>query len=73
MANFNIINQNFSPETPKGMNETRHIKMLIDDISEPREGFILPQKHHAQALLDFTDGDSRPQKGEFDVYPPSPR
>jgi predicted protein tyrosine phosphatase len=37
------------------MNETRHIKMLIDDISEPREGFILPQKHHAQALLDFTD------------------
>ena len=32
-----IINQNFSPETPKRMNETRHIKMLIDDISEPRE------------------------------------
>ena len=29
--------------------------MLIDDISEPREGFILPQKHHAQALLDFTN------------------
>ena len=50
-----IINQNFSPDTPNGMNENRHLKMLIDDISEPREGFILPQKHHAQALLDFTD------------------
>ena len=50
-----IINQNFSPDTPKGMNEDRHLKMLIDDISEPREGFILPQKHHAQALLDFTN------------------
>ena len=37
------------------MDENRHLKMLIDDISEPREGFILPQKHHAQALLDFTD------------------
>ena len=50
-----IINQNFSPDTPKGMDENRHLKMLIDDISEPREGFILPQKHHAQALLDFTN------------------
>ena len=34
-----IINQNFSPDTPKGMDENRHLKMLIDDISEPREGF----------------------------------
>ena len=50
-----IINKNFSPDTPKGMNEDRHLKMLIDDISEPREGFVLPQKHHAQALLDFTN------------------
>lgn len=50
-----IINQNFSPDTPSGMDENRHLKMLIDDISEPREGFILPQKHHAQALLDFTN------------------
>jgi predicted protein tyrosine phosphatase len=37
------------------MDENRHLKMLIDDISEPREGFVLPQKHHAQALLDFTN------------------
>ena len=35
-----IINQNFSPDTPKGMDENRHLKMLIDDISEPREGFF---------------------------------
>ena len=50
-----IINKNFSPDTPKGMDESRHLKMLIDDISEPREGFILPEKHHVQTLLDFTD------------------
>ena len=50
-----IINKNFEPETPSGMDKNRHLKMLIDDISEPREGFILPQKHHAQALLDFTN------------------
>ena len=50
-----IINKNFSPDTPQGMNEDRHIKMLIDDISEPREGFVLPEKHHAQSLLDFTN------------------
>ena len=49
-----IINKNFSPETPQGMDKSRHIKMLIDDISEPRDGFILPEKHHAQELLDFT-------------------
>ena len=50
-----IINKNFSPDTPQGMDEGRHIKMLIDDISEPRDGFILPEKHHAQELLDFTN------------------
>ncbi len=50
-----IINKNFSPDTPKGIEESRHIKMLIDDISEPRDGFILPEKHHVQSLLDFTD------------------
>ncbi len=50
-----IINKNFSPETPNGMDENRHLRMLIDDISEPREGFILPEKHHAQQLLDFTN------------------
>ena len=50
-----IINKNFSPETPQGMDKSRHIKMLIDDISEPRDGFILPEKHHAQELLDFTN------------------
>ena len=50
-----IINKNFEPETPSGMDKNRHLKMLIDDISEPREGFILPEKHHTQELLDFTD------------------
>ncbi len=50
-----IINKNFSPDTPQGMDENRHIKMLIDDISEPRDGFILPEKHHVQSLLNFTD------------------
>tara|TARA_B100000579_G_scaffold17589_1_gene12390 strand:+ start:4806 stop:5312 length:507 start_codon:yes stop_codon:yes gene_type:complete len=50
-----IINKNFSPDTPTGIEESRHIKMLIDDISEPRDGFVLPEKHHAQSLLDFTD------------------
>ena len=52
---LSIINKNFSPETPQGMDKSRHIKMLIDDISEPRDGFILPEKHHAQELLDFTN------------------
>ena len=37
------------------MDENRHLKMLIDDISEPREGYVLPQKHHVQTLLDFTN------------------
>tara|TARA_Y100000996_G_C22217067_1_gene517900 strand:- start:102 stop:608 length:507 start_codon:yes stop_codon:yes gene_type:complete len=50
-----IINKNFSPDTPRGMSENKHLKMLIDDISEPREGFVLPEKHHVQQLLDFTN------------------
>ncbi len=50
-----IINKNFSPDSPIGMNEKKHLKMLVDDISEPREGFVLPEKHHVQELLDFTN------------------
>ena len=49
-----IINKNFSPETPQGLNPSRHLKMLIDDISEPRDGFRLPEKEDVQKLLDFT-------------------
>ena len=50
-----IINKNFSPETPNGLDSSRHLKMLIDDISEPREGFRLPEKNDVQKLLDFTN------------------
>ena len=50
-----IINENFSPETPKGLDPSRHLKVLIDDISEPREGFRLPKKEDVQKLLDFAE------------------
>ena len=50
-----IINKNFSPETPKGLDPSRHLKILIDDISEPREGFRLPKKEDVQSLLDFSN------------------
>ena len=49
-----IINKNFSPDTPPGLDSSRHLKLLIDDISEPREGFRLPEKEDVQQLLDFT-------------------
>ena len=50
-----IINKNFSPETPQGMDKSRHIKMLIDDISEPRDGFILPEKHTIDITAEHGD------------------
>ncbi len=50
-----IINKNFAPDTPQGLNPNRHLKLLIDDISEPREGFRLPEKEDVQKLLDFTN------------------
>ena len=50
-----IINKNFSPNTPIGLNQDKHLRLLIDDISEPRDGFVTPEKTHVQELLDFTD------------------
>jgi predicted protein tyrosine phosphatase len=50
-----IINKNFSPETPIGLDPKKHLRVLIDDISEPREGFILPKKQDVEKLLNFTD------------------
>ena len=29
--------------------------MLVDDISEPREGFVLPEKKHIEEILNFID------------------
>ena len=46
-----IINRLFVPETPSGMEPSKHLKMLVDDISEPREGFVLPEKKHVHDVL----------------------
>jgi predicted protein tyrosine phosphatase len=39
------------PETPAGFARGRHIRIAIDDITEPREGHILPEREHVEAVI----------------------
>jgi predicted protein tyrosine phosphatase len=44
------------PPTPPGMLAERHLRLIIDDISEPLPGYILPDLYHVATLVDFLMG-----------------
>lgn len=41
------------PPTPDGVLVERHLRIEIDDISEPLPGAVLPERHHVERLLEF--------------------
>lgn len=42
------------PGTPDSVVPDGHLKLHMHDISEPREGFISPQREHLEQLLEFS-------------------
>jgi predicted protein tyrosine phosphatase len=40
-------------QTPLGIMEGRHLKLVMHDIDEEREGYTLPSEAHVAELLDF--------------------
>jgi predicted protein tyrosine phosphatase len=41
------------PPTPEGILVERHLRLEIDDISEPMLGGVLPERHHVERLIGF--------------------
>jgi len=42
--------------TPPQLQRDRHLRLSVNDISEPREGLIIPGETHIREILDFIDG-----------------
>jgi predicted protein tyrosine phosphatase len=41
------------PPTPDGIPIERHLRIEIDDITEPTPGAVLPERHHVEDLIEF--------------------
>jgi predicted protein tyrosine phosphatase len=41
------------PNTPKGIQRSRHLKLDMDDITQAHADMMLPSERHVQDLLDF--------------------
>ncbi len=47
------------PPTPPQLKESDHLRVLIDDIDQPRAGFSAPADEHVAELLRFLHGSPR--------------
>jgi len=50
-----IINKDTMIDTPTMLEDDQHLKLAMNDISEPRDGLVLPSERHVQRLIDFID------------------
>jgi predicted protein tyrosine phosphatase len=41
------------PPTPARIPAERHLRIAVDDISEPLPGYIVPEEHHISSLIEF--------------------
>ena len=48
-----IIQPVYQPETPPEINPQRHLRVAVDDISEPSADFIMPGHGHIEELIDY--------------------
>ena len=48
-----IIQPEFQPDTPAGIDLTDHHRVPVHDIAQPAPGSIHPSQHHVAALIEF--------------------
>jgi predicted protein tyrosine phosphatase len=54
-----VINQQTMPETPAGLHPDNHLRLAINDITEPQEGLVHPREDHIAELVRFARGWNR--------------
>lgn len=52
---ISIIQPEFQPPTPTGVQPSRHLRVPVHDIAEPVAGSILPERHHVETIVRFLD------------------
>jgi len=49
-----LINNDSMIDTPECIDHTNHLRLGMNDISEPVEGLVLPNRDHVTELIEFT-------------------
>jgi predicted protein tyrosine phosphatase len=49
-----LINGDTLIDTPPGIGDGRHLRLSMNDISEPRDGLVVPCEDHVADLIQFT-------------------
>lgn len=48
-----LINGETRIDTPSSIEQERHLRLSMNDISEPRDGLVVPSEDHVAMLIDF--------------------
>jgi predicted protein tyrosine phosphatase len=48
-----LVQPEFQPPTPSGVRADRHLRVAVDDVSEPGYGAVVPEEDHVRELLAF--------------------
>jgi predicted protein tyrosine phosphatase len=54
-----LINQQTMLETPPGIAPSHHLRIAVNDISEPQEGLVHPNEAHVEEIIRFADAWGR--------------
>ncbi len=50
---ISLINREMMIPTPSGISPENHLRLSMNDIAQPVDGFVLPSPDHVASLLDF--------------------
>lgn len=50
-----LLGADLIDEMPVALGDGKHLKLMVNDISEPREGLIAPEPRHIEEILAFVD------------------
>lgn len=51
-----IVRADEQPPTPAGVAPRRHLRIAVDDICEPADGYVCPRAEHVERLIGFVAG-----------------
>lgn len=63
-----LIQPEFQPPTPAGMESSRHLRVAVHDVSESSWGSIVPEDKHVRAIVAFLEERSRDRGILFHCY-----
>ncbi|ODA67294.1 hypothetical protein A7A08_02041 [Methyloligella halotolerans] len=54
-----LINNDMLIDTPAGIEPARHLKLAMNDVSEPEHGYVVPCQNHVEELIAFAQSWER--------------